>query len=201
MSWIKAIGYNDADPDLKRIYDRVSGPGNSVDNVLTVHSLRPHTLLGHMTLYKSVLHSDNNTLHKWFLEAIGVYVSMLNNCEYCIAHHLAGLKRILKDDKKFGEFHRAVKNDVLESFFDPKYLRGMRYAKKLTQQPDTILENDIKQLKTVGFMEGEILEINQVTSYFNYVNRTVLGLGVNIQGDILGLSPNTSDDPLNWSHQ
>ncbi len=34
-----------------------------------------------------------------------------------------------------------------------------------------------------------------------YVNRTVLGLGCSTEGDILGLSPNQSDDPANWSHR
>jgi hypothetical protein len=33
---------------------------------------------------------------------------------------------------------------------------------------------------------GEILEVNQVASYFAYVNRTVVGLGVTTEGDILG---------------
>lgn len=32
-------------------------------------------------------------------------------------------------------------------------------------------------------------------------NRTVLGLGVNADGDILGLSPDGSADPLNWRHR
>ncbi len=53
---------------------------------------------------------------------------------------------------------------------------------------------------TLGWDDGEILEINQVVSYFNYANRTVTGLGVGIDGDILGLSPNDSDDPDNWGH-
>jgi hypothetical protein len=39
-----------------------------------------------------------------------------------------------------------------------------------------------------------------VTAYFSYANRTVLGLGCSSKGDILGLSPNKSDDPDNWNH-
>ena len=52
-----------------------------------------------------------------------------------------------------------------------------------------------------GSSDGEILEINQVTAYFNYANRTVLGLGVNTDSDILGLSPGDSADSTNWQHQ
>ena len=48
--------------------------------------------------------------------------------------------------------------------------------------------------------DGEILEVNQVVAYFCYANRTVLGLGVTTEGDIIGLSPNENDDPDNWNH-
>jgi hypothetical protein len=50
MSWIKTIDYNEANTVLKRVYNRVKGANNKVDNVLTIHSLRPHSLVGHMTL-------------------------------------------------------------------------------------------------------------------------------------------------------
>jgi hypothetical protein len=52
----------------------------------------------------------------------------------------------------------------------------------------------------MGYTDGEILEINQVSAYFSYANRTVLGLGCSTTGDILGLSPNKSDNPDDWNH-
>ncbi len=201
MSWIKTISYEDADPSLKKIYDRVKGPNNTIDNVLSIHSLRPHSLVGHMSLYKNVLHNSNNTLPKWYLESIGVYVSFLNNCDYCVQHHFEGLRRVLNDDKQTQQFWNALQNDTLVEYFDKSYFEGIKYAKKLTLELEKINKGDIEQLKLVGLSDGEILEINQVTSYFNYVNRTVLGLGVTIKGDILGLSPNESNDPLNWNHK
>lgn len=201
MSWIKTIAYQAADSKLKRIYDRVKGPNDNIDNVLAIHSLRPHTLMGHMTLYKSVLHNASNTLPKWYLEALGVYVSHLNQCEYCVTHHLAGLRRLLSDDSKTDAFLEAAQLNKLEFFFNDKYFAGAAYAKQLTTALGSIQKSNIEALKNVGFTDGEILEINQVTSYFNYVNRSVLGLGVTTKGDILGLSPNESDDPNNWAHQ
>lgn len=200
MSWIKTLGYDEAEGPLKRMYDRVKGPDNNVDNVLSIHSLRPHTLKGHMTLYKSVLHNSNNTLPKWYLEAIGVYVSYLNTCDYCVQHHLAGFTRLLADDVRAAAFYQRVQDDTVATFFDNHYKDGIIHAQKLTQAHHTITKDDIEHLKTVGFSEGEILEINQVTSYFNYVNRMVVGLGVNTDGDIIGLSPGNSDEPDNWSH-
>ena len=200
MSWIKTINYEKAGAKLQRIYKRVKGPNNNIDNVLMIHSLRPHTLEGHMTLYKSVLHHSGNTLPKWYLEAIGVYVSHLNHCDYCVEHHSAGLKRLLNNEERSTLFFDTIERDDLKAFFDAKYLAGIKYAKKLTLSLRIVNEADIKELQQVGFTDGEILEINQVTSYFNYVNRSVLGLGVTKKGDIIGLSPKESDDPQNWNH-
>ncbi len=54
---------------------------------------------------------------------------------------------------------------------------------------------------TLDCEEPEILEINQVAAYFNYANRTVLGLGCSTAGDILGLSPQDTRDLDNWGHR
>jgi len=201
MSWIKTISYAEATGKLKRLYDKVKGPNNNVDNVLLIHSLRPHSLTGHMAIYKNVLHNSNNTLPKWYLEVLGVYVSYLNNCNYCVQHHFAGLKKLLNDDVKSDLIYKAIINDDFKDVLDNRQNNGANYAKKLTRNLSEIQKNDVDKLKESGFSEGEILEINQVTSYFNYVNRSVVGLGVNTDGDILGLSPNEGDDPNNWNHK
>lgn len=200
MSWIKTIDYHAAEGKLKSIYERVKGPDNKVDNVLQLHSLRPHTLQGHMTLYKSVLHHTGNTLPKWYLEALGVYVSSLNQCSYCVDHHFEGLKRLLNDDKKAAVFLKKIKEGKNTAFFGFQFDSGMAYAKKITCDLHGMTRADFQTLLGHGFTHGEILEINQVTSYFNYVNRSVLGLGITTQGDTLGLSPSANEDPENWKH-
>ena len=90
MTWIKTIAYEEADGRLLDLYERFKGPDNNVDNILLAHSLRPHTLEGHMTLYKQVLYHHRNAIDRWFQEAMGVYASMLNRCEYCVRHHYVG---------------------------------------------------------------------------------------------------------------
>ena len=200
MSWIQEISYDNSEGALRKIYDRIKGPDNNVDNILTAQSLRPHTLTGHMALYKNVLHNTNNSLPKWYLETLGVYVSFLNNCDYCVQHHFAGLERLLNDTNKSNQILNSIKNDSLEVCLEEKYYSGSQYALHLTRQPNSIKEETIDSLRSAGLSDGEILEINQVVSYFNYANRTVLGLGVNTEGDIIGLSPRDSSDPENWSH-
>ncbi len=201
MSWIKVIPFEEATGKLKVIYNKIKGPNNQIDNVLSIHSLRPHTLVGHMSLYKNTLHHSNNTFPNWFLELLGTYTSYLNNCTYCYKHHFEGMKRFLKDDKKAEQLKFHIENNTLHKILDVKELELANYTKKLTLKTDSISEKDIKDLKSLGIDDGEILEVNQVVAYFNYANRTVLGLGVNTDNEVLGLSPKNKDDETAWNHK
>jgi len=201
MTWISTIDYDDASGALKKLYERIKGPNNNVDNIMLAHSLRPHTMEGHMTLYKYVLHHPRNTLPKSYLETIGVYVSLLNSCAYCADHHFAGLSRLLADDERAATIHRALDNHDPAAAFSGKELAGLKYAERLTLGAADLQADDIQALRDAGFDDGEILELNQVSAYFGYANRTVLGLGIDTDGDIIGLSPGDSTDADNWSHE
>jgi len=201
MSWIKTIAYTEATGKLKTLYNRVKGPDDNVDNIMMSHSLRPHTMEGHMAIYKYVLHHSGNKLPKWFLEVLGVWVSALNNCGYCVEHHFAGMKRLLGDDARADAIREAIgSGDISTAPLDNAQQEAMHYAKVLTKDPSALTEENINRLRSAGFDDGEILEINQVSSYFSYANRTVLGLGCSVEGDIVGLSPNNSDNPDDWNH-
>lgn len=200
MSWIRTISFVHAEGRLRELYQRMKGPNEPLDQVLLVHSLRPHTLESHMALYKSVLHHHGNQLPKWLLETIGIYVSLLNGCAYCVAHHRAGLHRLVPNEERAVAIFAALETGEFAGLFDERERAILGYAQQLTQSPATVTESEIVALRRAGLDDGEILEVNQVSSYFAYVNRTVLGLGVSTTGDILGLSPGDNADPLNWQH-
>ncbi len=201
MTWIKEINYASATGTLKKLYKRVKGPDDNVDNILMAHSLRPHTLQGHMSLYKNVLHHRDNELPKWYLETLGVYVSLLNHCDYCVDHHYAGLQRLIGETEAARIRSGLEQVDIPEDLLSPSFVLGLNYARRLTQLKERMIEEDVQVMRKAGLDDGRILEINQVVSYFNYANRTVIGLGVNTAGDVLGLSPNDNDDETNWQHQ
>lgn len=205
MTFIKTIAPAEAEGRLKTLYERVAGPDGRIDNVLQAHSLRPASLEGHMALYKNVLHHRANKTPKWFLELIGVYVSMINKCAYCVDHHFEGLRRLLNDDAKTSALQSALaaaagKGAPITDHLTPKECAALDYAGRLTRDPSSVDKDSIEALRAAGWDDGQILEINQVTSYFAYANRTVLGLGVTTDGDILGLSPSDDNDETNWSH-
>lgn len=57
----------------------------------------------------------------------------------------------------------------------------LAYAEKLTRTPGEMARADIEALKMAGFTEPDILDINQITGYFAYVNRLADGLGVPLE--------------------
>ncbi len=199
MSWIKTIKYKEATGSLLKLYNQVKGPDNNVDNIMMAHSLRPHTMQGHMTMYKYVLHHPHNSIDKWFLECIGVYVSLLNQCDYCVDHHFSGMSRLLGDQVKSD----TIKKELISrnhNLLNQKQATALDYVKALTRNPSDLSQGNIDIMRKHDWSDGEVLEINQVAAYFNYANRTVLGLGVSIKGDDIGLSPNNSDDLNDWNH-
>jgi uncharacterized peroxidase-related enzyme len=198
MTYIRVIPPGEAGGRLARIYESVKGPGGQVDNVLQIHSLRPHTLEGHMALYKAVLHHPGNRLPRWFMEAIGVRVSLVNDCEYCARHHAEGMKRLLqKEPGHFDAYREQLDAKDPGNPFDAREQAALLYVDAITRLPGRVARADVDALRAAGWDDGEILEINQVAAYFAYANRTVTGLGVDTAGEVVGLSPDESED---WHH-
>ena len=55
------------------------------------------------------------------------------------------------------------------------------YVAKLTLTPASVVEADVQRLGEMGFGDKAILEINQITGFFAWCNRTVDGLGVELE--------------------
>lgn len=189
MTWIKMIEPLDAEGKLKDLYDQVQTPEGHVDNILKIHSLRPRTLQAHLFLYKSALHSKPNGLTIRERELIGVYVSKLNGCQYCVQHHRAGLAREIGDEALAAQLTREVAGEDPPQNLSDREREMIAYTTKLTRTPAEMESDDIDNLRGIGLDDAAILDLNQIVAYFAYANRTVQGLGVEVAGEPLGLHP------------
>lgn len=185
-SWIQIVQPEDADDELRKIYEEVQSPHGTVDNVMKVHSLQPKTMLGHLQLYKSILHNSDMTLPIWFLEVVASYTSMVNNCEYSLTHHFSNARRLIDDEDRADEVYAGLKSGVPGDVFTGKELALLEYAAKLTANVGGMVSADVQLLHEAGCNDREILEVNQVVAYFNYSNRVLNGLGVTTDGDVVG---------------
>ncbi len=55
------------------------------------------------------------------------------------------------------------------------------YAVKLTKMPWEMEQGDVEKLRGEDFSDAAILDINQITGYYNFVNRLADGLGVELE--------------------
>ena len=63
MAWIETVPYEESTGKLRKLYDRVKGPDNNVDNIMMAHSLRPHSMEGHMAISVSYTHLTLPTIY------------------------------------------------------------------------------------------------------------------------------------------
>lgn len=185
-AWISMIEDAEAGPALTSALDAARTPHGTVDNVMRVHSHRPNTMNGHVVLYRAALHDDANTLPTWLQETIASYVSVLNDCTYSYANHWKNAAHLIGDADRAVRIEAALQARRPEDVFDGAELALMRYAEKLTMTPGSMTEPDVAALRAAGLDDGAILEANQIVCYFNYVNRSINGLGVTTEGDIVG---------------
>ena len=72
-------------------------------------------------------------------------------------------------------------SDYREADLSPADRAMLDYAVKLTIEPWNMVEGDVRALREAGFSDAAILDINQVTGYYAFVNRLADGLGVELE--------------------
>jgi uncharacterized peroxidase-related enzyme len=74
-----------------------------------------------------------------------------------------------------------LQSDFRQANLSPANRAMLEYAEKLTLTPWQMVEADVVALRQVGFSDSAILDINQVTGYYAFVNRLADGLGVPLE--------------------
>ena len=75
----------------------------------------------------------------------------------------------------------AIEDDYREADLSPRERAILDYAVKLTLRPSAMQRSDVEGLRRAGLSDAEILDVCQVTSHYNYVNRLADGLGVQLE--------------------
>ncbi len=75
----------------------------------------------------------------------------------------------------------ALSADYRRASVKPAERAMLDYAVKLTREPWAMVEADVCALREAGWSDAAILDINQVTGYYAFVNRLAEGLGVELE--------------------
>ncbi len=175
-AWIRIVDEAQAGGGLGKIYEEVRRSRGRISNVMKAHSLDPKAMQLHLQLYLHLMYGKSS-LTRSEREMIAVLVSHLNRCQYCVTHHEEALQAHVHD---YGLVD-SIKADFRNASVSGRDKVMLEYAAKLTGQPGQVGEEDVTRMRLEGFSDDEILQVNLITSYFNFVNRIVSGLGVPLE--------------------
>lgn len=173
MSWIKTVDRPNGDAPLRDAFDKIRESRGKVSNIMKAQSLFPCAMEHHLDLYQCLMFGETS-LQSAEREMIALVVSASNNCAYSVSHVADALSNYEKDNDRMQEI---IAGRQFLGMTD-RQAKMLRYAAKLTKQPDKMCEQDIETLREAGLSDREILEVNLLTAYFNFSNRIASGLGV-----------------------
>jgi alkylhydroperoxidase family enzyme len=81
MAWIRMLGKDDAEGELRELYERIAPGDAPLDHILAIHSLHPRSLADHLGMYKTLMYGPG-PLSRREREIVAVAVSRANDCHY-----------------------------------------------------------------------------------------------------------------------
>lgn len=99
MPIIQDIQPEEAQGELRTIYDELVKSRGKLAEVHKIQSLNHETIRSHMALYMDIMFGMS-PLSRAKRELLAVVVSMANKCKYCIKHHGEALMNYWKDEEK-----------------------------------------------------------------------------------------------------
>lgn len=179
MARIKVIQHEEATGRLEEIYDDLVNTRGKLADVHKIQSLRPESIVKHMDLYMEIMYSKSK-LSRAEREMIAVVVSAANECEYCQVHHAEAVMHYWKDEEKVEQ----LRNDYRQLKLTDRERVLCDYGHTLTVNPGQAGKEDQTQHLRVALIPDEaILDATLVIAYFNFVNRIVLSLQVELETD------------------
>jgi uncharacterized peroxidase-related enzyme len=176
MALIKVIQPEEAEGELKEVYDDIITTRGKLAEIHKIQSLNPKSIVNHMDLYMTLMYGKS-PIKRVVREMMAVVVSKANNCKYCQLHHLEAVNNYWKDDAKAESFrtnYKTVKLTKIEELL-------CKYSHEHTINPSSDKEIIINELKDLGVDDEAILDATMIIAYFNFVNRIVLGLKVELE--------------------
>lgn len=181
MPLIDIIQPDEAEGELKEIYDSLQKSRGKIAEVHKIQSLNPRSIVNHMDLYMTLLYGKS-PLKRVLREMMAVVVSRANECQYCQIHHMEAVDHYWKDRDRslaFMQDYKSVELSEVEKAY-------CTYAHQLTATPGKDTSAIIQQLKNLGESDRAILDATMITGYFNFVNRIVSGLQVELETEGAG---------------
>jgi uncharacterized peroxidase-related enzyme len=172
--WIKTLEEDEATGVLTEAYNRQRAARGRVEDFTKLGSLYPDLSRVRLSLYK-VVDDCPSRIPEWVKHAIALTTSVLNRTPHCAS----GLGEKLK--------HAGMDQNLVDAIYaDPLGAQTgddaadalLEYVRRLVVASWEITEQDIHELRRHGWDDLDILDANNISAYYCYINRVANGLGL-----------------------
>lgn len=184
MCWIDVA---DDEGQLAKRFDKLRREDGSVHNLYRAFSQFPAPMVSADRFYRDIMHAPDAPLPMWLAELLSVDVALQNNCEYAARHHGENFVDLFEDREKALRIVETLKTETLNSAdIDARTRCLLEFGRKLSKQPEAMVESDIKALRSNGFDDTEISQAIQVTASFAYWTRFINAVGLTLGSEKIG---------------
>jgi len=174
VAWIEIIPPAEADGVLKEAYDWQAARLGEPTEFTQLGSLYPELVLERLRLYKVVENTPSGLTPEERLLA-SLTTSTLNGTVHCASGAVVRLDELGVPAALVADVEATPRRPSTGSARSDAIVA---YAAKLTSTPSEVDESDIGELREAGLSDLDILDLNNVVAYNNYVNRVANGLGL-----------------------
>lgn len=172
MARLPAVSYEEADENIKKIYDGILSKFGMVPNIFKGMANSPVALNAYLKLDEMILGGNFSPVEQ---DIVRITVSQYNKCEYCVAAHHGGLlaKNVSKEE---------IMNIRKGTPSDPKHAALVTFTLKVMETKGFVEDKDLAVFKNAGFTDAHVAEITVIiaqktlSNTFNHINNTDLDL-------------------------
>lgn len=174
MTWIETVPPEGAQGVLREAYEWQARKLGEPAAFTRLGSLYPELVLERLRLYRTVERCPSGLSARE--RALAAFVaSSRNGTPHCSSGLRLKLEELGADPEVIGRLAGGEAQGVVS---DQRLDAILAYAGKLTSSPGTIEPEDIAALRGAGLDDLEILDLNNIVAYYNYINRVANGLGL-----------------------
>jgi len=174
MAWLRIIEMDEATGSLREAYEWQAQRLGEPTDFTKLGSLYPDIVWERLRLYKAV-EGCPSSLTQIERQLAAFVVSRINGTTHCgsgleIKLTELGTERALIDLVIADPRHVHTGDERLDAI--------CAYAAKLTLTPADMVEADVVRLREAGLDDLDLLDLNSMVAYYNYLNRVSNGLGL-----------------------
>lgn len=177
MAWIEIVPPAEAGGVLKEAYDWQAARIGEPTEFTQLGSLYPEIVLERLRLYKAVEGAPSG-LGREERALAALVTSDLNRTVHCASGLRMKLRELQVPDAVAAAVDADPRDPALDGYGGDRLAAILRYAGRLTAAPATIEEADVDGLRAVGLSDLDVLDLNNLVAYYNYINRVANGLGL-----------------------